>query len=93
MATTLLLSGFLLVFPAFTLYSEKKYRIIQWIGAVVICYATGMLLGNLPFIQIDKNILNTLSEVSVSLAIPALLYSALRLLGRWQTALATGKLL
>jgi uncharacterized membrane protein len=49
MATTLLLAGFVLVFPALTLYSEKKYRIIQWIGAVVICYATGMLgyaIGN-----------------------------------------------
>jgi uncharacterized membrane protein len=48
-ATTLLLAGFVLVFPALTLYSEKKYRIIQWIGAVVICYATGMLgyaIGN-----------------------------------------------
>ncbi len=83
MATTLLLSGFVLLFPALTLYSEKKYRIIQWIGAIVICYATGMLLGNLPFIHIDKNILNTISEVSVSLAIPALLFSS-NLAGAWK---------
>lgn len=83
MATTLLLSGFVLFFPALTLYSEKKYRIIQWIGAVVICYATGMLLGNLPFIHIQKDLLNTISEVSVSLAIPALLFSA-NLAGAWK---------
>lgn len=83
MATTLLLSGFVLVFPALTLYSEKKYRIIQWIGAVVICYATGMLLGNMPFIHIQKEVLNTISEVSVSLAIPALLFSA-NLAGAWK---------
>ena len=83
MATTLLLSGFLLAFPALTLYSEKKYRIIQWIGAVVICYATGMLLGNLPFLSIPKDVLNTVSEVSVSLAIPALLFSA-KLAGAWK---------
>lgn len=83
MATTLLLSGFVLVFPALTLYSEKKYRIIQWIGAVVICYATGMLLGNLPFIHIQKDVLNTISEVSVSLAIPALLFAA-NLAGAWK---------
>lgn len=83
MATTLLLSCFVLFFPALTLYSEKKYRIIQWIGAVVICYATGMLLGNLPFIHIQENLLNTISEVSVSLAIPALLFSA-NLAGAWR---------
>lgn len=76
MTAALLLSGFVLAFPALTLYSEKKYRIIQWVGAVVICYATGMLLGNLPFIHIRKDVLNTISEVSVSLAIPALLFSA-----------------
>lgn len=82
MATTLLLSGLVLVFPALTLYSEKKYRLIQWIGAVVICYITGMLIGNLPFVKVDTEVFNTLSEVSVSLAIPALLFST-KLAGTW----------
>ena len=82
MATTLLISGLVLVFPALTLYSEKKYRIIQWIGAIVICYLAGMIIGNLPFIQIDTPVFNTLSEVSVSLAIPALLFST-PLAGSW----------
>lgn len=83
MASTILLSGFALFFPALTLYSEQKYRIIQWVGAVVICYVSGMLLGNLPFIEIDTGTFNTLSEASVSLAIPALLFSA-RLSNAWQ---------
>lgn len=75
MAITLLLSGLVLAFPALTLYSEKKYRIIQWVGAVVICYLTGMIAGNLPGLRIDTHVFNTISEVSVSLAIPALLFS------------------
>lgn len=75
MATTLLLSGLILAFPALTLYSEKKYRIIRWIGAVVICYLTGMIAGNLPGLRINTSFFNTVSEVSVSLAIPALLFS------------------
>lgn len=83
MATTLLLSGLVLVFPAITLYSEKKYKIIQWIGAVVICYITGIIIGNLPFINIDAEVFNTISEVSVSLAIPALLFST-SLAGSWK---------
>lgn len=83
MATTLLLSGLVLIFPALTLYSERKYRIIQWIGAVVICYVSGMLVGNLPWINVDKEVFGTLSEISVSLAIPALLFSA-KLTGAWK---------
>lgn len=83
MASTLLLSGFALFFPALTLYSERKYRIIQWVGAVVICYISGMLLGNLPFTEVNTAIFNTLSEASVSLAIPALLFSA-RLSNAWR---------
>lgn len=83
MASTILLSGFVLFFPAITLYSEQKYRIIQWIGAVVICYVSGMLLGNLPFLEINTAIFHTLSEASVSLAIPALLFSA-KLSNAWK---------
>lgn len=76
MASTLLLSGFVLLFPALTLYSERKYRLVQWVGAVVVCYASGMLLANLPFFSFNTSLFNTISEVSVSLAIPALLLSA-----------------
>lgn len=83
MATTILLSGLVLIFPAITLYSERKYRIIQWIGAVVICYASGMIAGNLPWIEVDKEIFSTLSEISVSLAIPVLLFSA-NITGAWK---------
>lgn len=82
MAITLLISGLVLVIPALTIYSEKKYRIIQWVGAIVICYLTGMIIGNLPFLQIDTPVFNTISEVSVSLAIPALLFST-SLAGTW----------
>lgn len=84
MATTLFLSGLVIAFPALTLYSERKYRIIQWIGAIVICYLTGMILGNLPGLEIDSPVFNTISEISVSLAIPSLLFSV-NLKDSWST--------
>ena len=68
--------AFVLFFPAVTLYGEKKYRILEWVGAIVVCYLSGILLGNLPFISLDSSIFSTISELSVSLAIPALLFSA-----------------
>ena len=77
--------AFLLLLPAITLYGEKKYRILQWIGAIVICYLSGILLGNLPFVIVDHQVFNTASELSVSLAIPSLLFST-NLLNIWRYA-------
>lgn len=76
MGTAFLYTALLLTFPALTLYGEKRYKFFQWIGAMVICYITGMLIGNLPFIQVNHSLFSTISEISVSLAIPALLFSA-----------------
>ena len=77
--------AFVLLFPAVTLYGEKKYRILEWIGAIIVCYLSGILLGNLTFISLDSSIFSTISELSVSLAIPALLFSA-DLLQSWRYA-------
>jgi len=52
---------------------EKKFKPIEWLSPVVCCYALGILLGNLEFLNWDAKIARTLSEVSVMLALPMLL--------------------
>ena len=69
-------SFFLLFYPALTQWGERRYQPLRWVGAMTICYLTGLLLGNLPWINIPKELLGTVTEVSVSLAIPAMLFTA-----------------
>jgi len=63
------------LFPAFALWSVKKSKALDAIGAVVICYALGILLANQPFFSLDKNISNQITEATVPLAIPMLLFT------------------
>ena len=69
-------SFFLILFPALTQWGEKRYRPLRWVGAMTICYLSGLLIGNIPWINIPRELLNTVTEVSVSLAIPAMLFTA-----------------
>ncbi|AHM59371.1 hypothetical protein D770_05540 [Flammeovirgaceae bacterium 311] len=69
-------SFFLLLFPAVTQWGEKRYQPLRWVGAMTICYLCGLLIGNVPVIPIPNNLLNTVTEASVSLAIPAMLFTA-----------------
>lgn len=69
-------SFFLLFFPAITRWGEKKYKPLRWVGAMTICYLSGLFLGNLPWLTIPKDFLSTTMETSVSLAIPAMLFTA-----------------
>ncbi|WP_224996345.1 DUF819 family protein [Cesiribacter sp. SM1] len=86
-------SFFLLLFPAVTQWGEKRYQPLRWVGAMSICYLSGLLIGNMPGIPIPAELLNTVTEVSVSLAIPAMLFTAhprQLLSGSRQTLLAFG---
>ena len=69
------LALFMLAFPLFLIWKEKSIKLIGWISPIIICYATGVILANLPFLNLDKEIATTLSEVTVPLAIPLLLFS------------------
>ena len=69
-------SFFLLFFPAITRWGEKRYKPLRWVGAMTICYLSGLLLGNFPWVTIPKEFLSTTMEASVSLAIPAMLFTA-----------------
>lgn len=67
---------FYLVFPAVILFFTHKYSVMNKIGAVVIAYFFGLIIGNSALMPegLDK-LQNTFSEVSVLIAIPLLLFS------------------
>ena len=73
---TIILTLFFLLFPALVIYLCYRFPLINKLGAVILCYAAGIIIGNsgiFPegFDAVQKN----LSEVSVVLALPLLLYS------------------
>ena len=67
---------FYLLFPALVLYLCYRYPPVNTIGAVIICYLAGMLVGNffiLPEAMVELQ--DLLSSASVALALPLLLFS------------------
>jgi uncharacterized membrane protein len=61
--------------PALLMYAEKRVKLIEWVGPVVLCYLAGMLAAALPFWDPHDGISNTISGVSAILAIPLVLFS------------------
>jgi uncharacterized membrane protein len=73
---TIIFIAFFLLFPALAIYLCFRYPSVNKIGTVILCYLAGITVGNLGilpagFEAVQKN----LSEVSVVLALPLLLYS------------------
>ncbi len=66
---------FLILWPAAVLVASKRFRILGFIGSTVLCYLTGILLGNLPFVPLNKALSTSIAQVAVPLAIPLLLFS------------------
>ncbi len=62
----------LILFPLCIHYLEPKIKIIKILSPVVICYTTGLILGN--YFDLESTA-TQLSEISVPLAIPLLLLS------------------
>lgn len=74
------MSGPLLVvllvgFPALALLAARRIPQVAWVGPVVVCYAFGILLGNVPGVTVPERLSLTVSEAAVPLAIPLLLFS------------------
>lgn len=67
---------FLLSFPILILRAEKKSRAIRWISPIIICYLVGILIGNMPWLSLNQEVLKYSTMTSVILAIPLLLFSA-----------------
>lgn len=74
MATLIL---FYVFFPAIILYFTHKYSLMNKIGAVVIAYFFGLVIGNSMLMPDGADQLQeTFSEISILTAIPLLLFSS-----------------
>ena len=73
---TILLLPLLLGLPVLVVWLEKRSRIIGWISPIVICYLVGIIMGNIPGLSFNNEMLEKITSISVLLAIPLLLFSA-----------------
>lgn len=62
--------------PVIVIYLEARYSLLKKIGAVLICYGVGLVIGNMDILPegIDS-IQNTITEVTIPLALPLILFS------------------
>ncbi|MCF8296295.1 MAG: DUF819 family protein [Saprospiraceae bacterium] len=72
---SILLITFFIFFPLLVIYLSKKWKVVNWISPVIICYAIGLLIANLPFLNINTEIATKVSEISIPLAIALLLFT------------------
>lgn len=71
-----LLISFYFIFPVIILWLCHKYPLVNKIGAVILAYFFGILLGNSGFLPNGAaELQDTLSSVTVALALPLLLFS------------------
>ena len=67
---------FYLLFPVLVLYLGNSFSIIRKIGAIVICYIVGLIMGNIGILPEDiEGLQNFLTTITIPLAIPLLLFS------------------
>lgn len=62
-------------FPALAVYGANRNKALEWLSPVVLCYLFGILLGNIPGWTPDADLASTVTEITVLLAIPLLLFS------------------
>lgn len=73
---TIIFTLLFLLLPAALLWLMEKQSWAQKIGAIILCYACGLLLGNTGVIPSSVNhVQNSLSEISIALALPMLLFT------------------
>ncbi len=76
MILTYTLIGFYFIFPAIILWLCHRYPMINKIGPVILAYFFGILLGNSGYLPEGfEELQDTLSGVTVALALPLLLFS------------------
>lgn len=62
--------------PMLILLASKKHKIIRTLSPILVAYAIGILWGNIPGLPLDRGISDLLTQVSVPIAIPLILFSA-----------------
>ena len=71
---TVILALVFLGFPALAVFGANRNKILEWLSPVVLCYLFGIMLGNIPGWTPDTELANTVTEITVLLAIPLLLF-------------------
>ncbi len=66
---------FLFLVPAFFIYATNRVKTYKFLSPVILCYGTGILIGNLGLFQVPDIVFTNLSQIIVPLAIPLLLMS------------------
>lgn len=64
------------VVPAVLMWAEKKVKVIEIIGPVLLCYGIGLLLGNVGIAWPTKFLEDNVSSAAVPLAIPLLMFQS-----------------
>ena len=72
---TIILALMFVGFPALAVYGANRNKALEWLSPVVLCYLFGILLGNIPGWTPDADLASTVTEITVLLAIPLLLFS------------------
>lgn len=78
MASKIILIAFYLITPAILIYITEKNALLNKIGAVLLAYAIGLLVGNIGVLDKVDNyaaIQEMLNNICIPLAIPLLLFS------------------
>ena len=71
-----LIIAFYFLFPAYLLFYSTRFSIINKIGVVVICYAGGLIIGNMNIIpESISGLSSDLMGVTILLGIPLVLFS------------------
>lgn len=72
----ILLAILFILVPAPIIWLNNRVKIVEKIGIVIICYALGMVVGNIGVIpESFSGIQTTIQDVSVCLALPLILFS------------------
>ena len=71
---TALAIAVMLFVPAFILWLTKKVKFLNFIGAIALCYALGIVISVIP-IPIDKGTTEMIASIFVAIAIPLILFS------------------
>ncbi len=72
---------FCLITPAIAIWAADRFKPAKVLGPVVLSYAAGIVLANIPGVKLDENFGQSLAGGAVLIAIPLLLYSTE--MGKW----------
>ena len=66
---------FILLFPAAAIFLKERSKFFAWLSPIIICFIAGIALAN-SGLRLETGLLTTVTEVSIALAIPVLLFSS-----------------